>query len=95
MSALKRKEAREVVVGLLFETEFKTEENSSEIFAISTENREIPEDEYIKAAYFGVCENRDKIDALVAALLEKNHLTGAQIEAVLSREDAPARITAQ
>ena len=40
-------------------------------------------------------ENRDKIDALVAALLEKNHLTGAQIEAVLSREDAPARITAQ
>ena len=40
-------------------------------------------------------ENRDKIDALVAALLEKNHLTGAQIEEVLSREDAPARITAQ
>ena len=67
MSALKRKEAREVVVGLLFETEFKTEENSSEIFAISTENREIPEDEYIKAAYFGVCENREKIDELIGA----------------------------
>ena len=67
MSALKRKEAREVVVGLLFETEFKTEEDSSEIFAISTENREIPEDEYIKAAYFGVCENREKIDELIGA----------------------------
>ena len=67
MSALKRKEAREVVVGLLFETEFKTEENSSEIFAISTENREIPEDEYIKAAYFGVCENKEKIDELIGA----------------------------
>ena len=67
MSALKRKEAREVVVGLLFETEFKTEENSSEIFAISTENRDIPEDEYIKAAYFGVCENREKIDELIGA----------------------------
>ena len=67
MSVLKRKEAREVVVGLLFETEFKTEENSSEIFAISTENREIPEDEYIKAAYFGVCENREKIDELIGA----------------------------
>ena len=67
MSALKRKEAREVVVGLLFETEFKTEENSSEIFAISTENREIPEDEYIKAAYFGVCENREEIDELIGA----------------------------
>ena len=67
MSALKRKEAREVVVGLLFETEFKTEENSSEIFAISTENREIPEDKYIKATYFGVCENKDKIDELIGA----------------------------
>ena len=52
MSALKRKEAREVVVGLLFETEFKTEDNSAEIFAISSENREIPEDDYIKSAYF-------------------------------------------
>jgi N utilization substance protein B len=67
MSALKRKEAREIVVGLLFETEFKNDENSNEIFAISTENREIPEDEYIKSAYFGVCENREKIDELIGA----------------------------
>lgn len=67
MSALKRKEAREVVVGLLFETEFKSEENSTEIFAVSTENREIPEDEYIKAAYFGVCENKEQIDELIGA----------------------------
>jgi N utilization substance protein B len=67
MSVLKRKEAREVVVGLLFETEFKTEDNSAEIFAISSENREIPEDDYIKSAYFGVCENREKIDELIGA----------------------------
>ncbi len=67
MSGLKRKEAREVVVGLLFETEFKTEDNSVEIFAISSENREIPEDDYIKSAYFGVCENRAKIDELIGA----------------------------
>ena len=67
MSALKRKEAREVVVGLLFETEFKNDENSNEIFAISTENREIPEDEYIKSAYFGVCETSETIDELIGA----------------------------
>lgn len=67
MSVLKRKEAREVVVGLLFETEFKTEDNSAEIFAISSENREIPEDDYIKSAYFGVCESREKIDELIGA----------------------------
>ena len=65
MSALKRKEAREVVIGLLFETEFKTDENSNEIFAISAENREIPEDEYIRSSYFGVCDNREQIDALI------------------------------
>ena len=67
MSAMKRKEAREIVVGLLFETEFKTEENSKEIFAISTENRDIPEDEYVREAYFGVCENKEQIDALIGA----------------------------
>ena len=67
MSVLKRKEAREAVVALLFETEFKAEDNSAEIFAISSENREIPEDEYVKKAYFGVCENRERIDALLGA----------------------------
>ncbi len=67
MSSLKRREAREQVVALLFETEFKTEEKSEEIFAISVENREIPEDEYIKRSYFGVCENREKIDELIGA----------------------------
>ena len=67
MSVLKRKEAREAVIGLLFETEFKTEDNSTEIFAMSVENREIPEDEYVKKAYFGVCDNREKIDELIGA----------------------------
>lgn len=67
MSQLKRKEARELVIGLLFETEFKTEESSKEIFAISTENREIPEDEYVREAYFGVCDNRERIDTLIGA----------------------------
>ncbi len=67
MSNLTRKEAREIVVGLLFETEFKEDENTLEIYAVSCENRQIPEDEYIKRAYFGVCENKDKIDELIGA----------------------------
>ncbi len=67
MSSLKRKEAREIVVGLLFETEFKTEESTAAVFAISTENREIPDDEYIKRAYFGVHDNKEKIDELIGA----------------------------
>ena len=67
MSALKRKEAREQVVNLLFETEFKVDEKIEEIFAISVENREIPADDYIKRAYFGVYENIEKIDELLGA----------------------------
>ena len=65
MSTLKRREAREQVLGLLFETEFRTDETSTEIFATSVENREIPNDEYIKKAYFGICENKEVIDATI------------------------------
>ncbi len=65
MSGVTRKEARELVVELLFETEFKTDENSKEIYAISCENREIPDDEYIKGVYFGVHEHLEKIDKII------------------------------
>ena len=65
MSGIKRREARELVIALLFETEFKDGETVSEIYELSAENREIPEDDYIKRAYFGVCENKDKIDELI------------------------------
>lgn len=67
MSALKRKEAREQVVSLLFEAEFKTDENAEEVYAVSVENRDIPLDEYIKRAYFGVCDNKERIDGLLGA----------------------------
>ena len=67
MSTLKRKEAREQVVALLFEAEFRADEKSEEIYAISSENRDIPADEYIKRAFFGVCENREEIDSLIGA----------------------------
>ena len=65
MSEIKRREARELVVALLFETEFKDGESVSEIYELSVENRDIPDDDYIKRVYFGVCENREKIDALI------------------------------
>ena len=67
MCALKRKEAREYVLSLLFETEFKTEDRIEEVFAISVESREIPTDDYIKRAYFGVYENQETIDGLLGA----------------------------
>lgn len=65
MSGLKRREARELVLALLFETEFKAGDTVEDIYELSSDNREIPDDEYVKRAYFGVCENREQIDALI------------------------------
>ena len=71
MGALKRRDAREFVLGLLFETEFQSEENYKDIFAISSENREIPNDEYVKNAYFTINEKLEEIDELIG-----NHSKG-------------------
>ena len=62
MSALKRREAREIVVGLLFESEFREDESYVEIFSRSVEEREIPEDTYVKTAYYTVFEKKQEID---------------------------------
>ena len=60
-----RREAREAVLGLLFETEFRTEETKEEIYGSSAENREIPDDGYIKDTYYAVCDNRETIDGII------------------------------
>ncbi|MBQ8344947.1 MAG: transcription antitermination factor NusB [Clostridia bacterium] len=67
MSVLTRREAREQVIGLLFETEFRKDESAMEIYATSSENREIPADDYIKRAYLAICEHRDRIDETIGA----------------------------
>ena len=48
--AMNRRQAREAVFTLLFETEFKQNEEREAIFSLSTENREIEEDEYVRFA---------------------------------------------
>lgn len=71
MSTMSRREARETVLGLLFESEFRADESSTEIFAISREDREIPADAYVEKSYFAICEHRDEIDGMIG-----NHATG-------------------
>ncbi len=63
--AINRREAREAVFELLFETEFRADEPRAEIFAVSTENREIAQDDYIQNTYFGVQEHLEEIDELI------------------------------
>ena len=57
-----RKEQREATFELLFEREFRLEESAEEIFALSTENRDIDavKDSYIKDTYFGVVEHQEE-----------------------------------
>ena len=65
--AMTRKEQREAAFELLFEREFKTEESAEEIFAVSTENRDIDavNESYLKKIYFGVVENEEEIDSYI------------------------------
>lgn len=54
-----------MVIGLLFETEFRADEDVNSIFALACEDREIPEDEYVRRAYFGIYDNIERIDATI------------------------------
>ena len=67
-----RKEQREATFELLFEREFRLEETAEEIFALSTENRDIDpiKEKYIKETYFGVIEHESEIDALISEASE-------------------------
>lgn len=66
MAQLKRREAREILVGLLFETEFKADEDINGIFALAVEDRDIPDDDYVRRAYFGIYDNVNEIDAAIS-----------------------------
>ncbi len=70
-----RRAAREIVMGLLFETEFHGEETPEVICARSAEARPSElsprEERYIQATYMGIMENVAVIDALIG-----RHATG-------------------
>jgi N utilization substance protein B len=62
-----RREAREAVFSLLFETEFRSDEETAEIFATSCEERELIPDDYIKNTYYGIQEHKGELDEKIAA----------------------------
>ena len=63
---MSRKEAREALFCLLFETEFKGDENADKVYEISSENREIPENTYVRNGYFNICSNYELLDAIIS-----------------------------
>ncbi len=60
-----RREARTELINLLFESEFRADEEAVEIFATSKENREVEDDEYVKRAYFVINEKKEEIDNII------------------------------
>ena len=65
MAAMTRKEAREEAFRLLFETEFHGSETPKDVYELSVDNREVAENAYIRAVYFGVREHLEEIDAMI------------------------------
>ena len=67
MSKLSRRQAREILVGLLFETEFRPDEDVNAIFALAMEDRELPQDGYVREGYFGIYDNLADIDEMIGS----------------------------
>jgi N utilization substance protein B len=65
MATVTRRELRETVFALLFETDFHREEQPADIYNLAKENREFVENKYIKATYFGATEKRAVLDAMI------------------------------
>ena len=99
-----RREAREAAFGLLFETEFHSDETAETVYKMSTENREIPDDPYIHGVYFGVIEHRDEIDKVIErhakgwtinrmSRVSRTVLRLACYEMMVLREKVPMRVS--
>jgi len=61
-----RREAREHTFEMLFETEFRSDENIQDIYECSCEDRELTNDDnYIKDTFFGIDEKKTELDEII------------------------------
>lgn len=67
---LNRRQSREVVFGMVYELDYNREYDLEEIYANAVAEREIEENEFIKGTFFGVADNLDEIDSLIASKSE-------------------------
>ena len=72
MASMTRREAREEVFYLLFESEFQKDKTPAEIYELAEQARDLSERasakqaEYIQRAYFSVCEKKESLDETIA-----------------------------
>ena len=66
MAKISRQEARDILFGLLFETEFHGGENPTAVFELACNDRDIPADKYIRESFFGVISRSEILDATIS-----------------------------
>ena len=66
MAKLTRQEARETLFGLLFETEFHEGKEPAAIYDLACEDRDIPNDKYVRESFFGILAKADVLDAVIS-----------------------------
>ena len=66
MAKVTRQEARDILFGLLFETEFHEGENPTAVYELACADRDIPADKYIKETFFGVISKSEVLDEVIS-----------------------------
>lgn len=66
MASMTRRQAREAVFELLFETEFDTDRTPQEVLALAREDRDLGEDSYVETTYLGAMAHRAVLDVLLS-----------------------------
>ena len=62
---MNRRESREFVFKLLYESCFHEDAELSVVYKTALEERDAKENDYVKKVFFGVCENRSEIDEII------------------------------
>jgi N utilization substance protein B len=65
MAKITRQEAREMLFALLFETEFRNVDDPVAVYELACDNREIPDDKYIRQGFFSIISRSDLLDAVI------------------------------
>ena len=87
MAQMNRKQQREAVFGLLFESDFRRDETPEEVYDTWCEQNGEPEGTYVKNAFFGVCENLAEVDAAI-----ERHANGWKISRMTRLSRAVIRL---
>ncbi len=75
---LSRRNAREALIGLLFELGFHNDDYiPADILATAREEREIPEDDYVDSCFAGICEKLAALDAEI-----EKHSSGWRVDRI-------------